>query len=130
VFIYNNGAISWNSKRQPTVAVSTSEAEYMAAASAVKEGLRLRKLFNSLDINMATVNIRCDNQSAIKLLKNPIFSVRSKHIDIAHHFARERVQSKEVVITYIYTTEMAADMMTKVLPVTKHEACCDMIGMA
>lgn len=130
VFIVNGGAVSWNSKRQPTVAVSTTEAEYMAAASAVKEGLWLRKLFYSLDIPQTTVNINCDNQSAIKLLKNPIFSVRSKHIDVAHHFARERVQRREVTFHYIPTTEMAADIMTKVLPLNKHDACCKMIGLA
>lgn len=130
VFTFNGGAISWTSKRQPTVAVSTTEAEYMSAASAVKEGLWLRKLFDSLDIKLPTVDITCDNQSAIKLLKNPIFSVRSKHIDVAHHFARERVQSKEVTFHYVSTTDMAADMFTKVLPVSKHEACCNMIGMA
>jgi hypothetical protein len=130
VFTFNGGAISWNSKRQPTVAVSTTEAEYMSAASAVKEGLWLRKLFVSLDINLPTVDIMCDNQSAIKLLKNPLFSARSKHIDVAHHFARERVQSREVTFHYVSTTDMAADIFTKVLPVSKHEACCKMIGMA
>jgi hypothetical protein len=101
----------------------------MSAASAVKEGLWLRKLCASLDIPVSTVEIKCDNQSAIKLMKNPIFSVRSKHIDVAHHFARERVQSKEVAFTYVSTTDMAADMMTKVVPVSKHEACCEMIGV-
>lgn len=130
VFINNGGAISWNSKRQPTVAVSTTEAEYMAAASATKEGLWLRKLFHSLDTPLTTIDINCDNQSAIKLLRNPIFSVRSKHIDVVHHFARERVQRKEVAFHYIPTSEMAADVMTKVLPASKHEVCCDMMGMA
>lgn len=129
LFVLNNGAISWNSKRQPTVAASTTEAEYMAAATAVKEALWLRKLCNSLDIPTTTVKIYCDNQSAIKLLRNPIFSVRSKHIDVAHHFARERVQSKEVEFTYVPTAEMAADIFTKVLPQSKHEACCSQLGL-
>jgi transposase InsO family protein len=128
-FSLNGGAVSWNSKRQPTVAASTTEAEYMAAAAAVKEALWLRKLCKSLDIPITTVKIMCDNQSAIKLLRNPIFSVRSKHIDIAHHFARERVQSKEVEFSYVPTTEMVADVLTKVLPQSKHEACCGMIGV-
>jgi hypothetical protein len=110
----SNGAISWNSKRQPTVAASTTEAEYMAAAAAVKEALWLRKLCESLDIPITTMKIMCDNQSAIKLLRNPIFSVRSKHIDVAHHFARERVQSKEVEFSYVPTTEMVADVLTNV----------------
>jgi hypothetical protein len=102
----------------------------MAAASATKEGLWLRKLFYSLDIPLTTIDINCDNQSAIKLLKNPIFSVRSKHINGVHHFARERVQRKEVTFHYIPTSDMAADFMTKVLPLSKHELCCDMMGMA
>jgi transposase InsO family protein len=129
LFVLSNGAISWNSKRQPTVAASTTEAEYMAAAAAVKEALWLRKLCESMDIPINPVKIHCDNQSAIKLLRNPIFSVRSKHIDVAHHFARERVQSKEVEFSYVPTTEMAADVLTKVLPQSKHAACCDMMGL-
>jgi hypothetical protein len=129
LFVLSNGAISWNSKRQPTVAASTTEAEYMAAAAAVKEALWLRKLCESLDIPITTVKIMCDNQSAIKLLRNPIFSVRSKHIDVAHHFARERVQSKEVEFSYVPTTEMVADVLTKVLSQSKHEACCVKMGL-
>jgi hypothetical protein len=129
VFTLNGGAISWSSKRQPTVAASTTEAEYMSAAAAVKEGLWLRKLLASMNIAVPTVHIFCDNQSTIKLLKNPIFSARSKHIDVAHHFARERVQSKEVTFHYVSTIEMAADMLTKVLPISKHLACCGMIGV-
>jgi hypothetical protein len=125
----NGGAISWSSKKQPTVAASTTEAEYMAAGSAVKEALWIRKLLESLSINMPTVDIHCDNQSAIKLLRNPIFSMRSKHIDVVHHFARERVLRNEVAFHYISTKEMLADMFTKALPPVLHEDCCTGIGM-
>jgi hypothetical protein len=127
VFTLNGGVISWSSKKQPTVAVSTTEAEYMAAAAAVKEGLWLRKLLTSLGLKGDVIHINCDNQSAIKLLKNPIFSARSKHIDIMHHFARERVLRREVAFHYISTQKMLADVMTKALPQSKHEECC--IGM-
>jgi hypothetical protein len=129
VYILAGGGISWSSKRQPTVAASTTEAEYMAAGAAVKEGLWLRKLLNSLHINLQEVNIYCDNQSAIKLLKNPIFSVRSKHIDVVHHFARERVLRKEVAFHYISTHKMPADVMTKALAQMKHEECCKAMGV-
>ena len=129
VFLMNGGAISWNSKRQPTVAASTTEAEYMAAAAAVKEGLWMRKLLSSLDIKLEMVNIKCDNQSAIKLLKNPIFSARSKHIDIIHHFARERVLRKEVAFQYVWTKEMIADIMTKPLAVEQHKELCRKMGI-
>lgn len=129
VFMMNGGAISWNSKRQPTVAASTTEAEYMAAAAAVKEGLWMRKLLESLKIKVDKINILCDNQSAIKLLKNPIFSVRSKHIDVIHHFARERVLRGDVVFNYVHTKKMLADVMTKALPAEQHEELCVQMGV-
>ena len=129
VFILNGGAISWSSKRQQTIAASTTEAEYMAAASAVKEALWLRKLLRDLEIEAETVTIMADNQSAIKLLKNPISSLRSKHIDVIHHFARERVMRGEVEFQYISTVEMIADVMTKALPTTKHVFCCAGMGV-
>ena len=129
VFIMNGGAVSWSSKRQPTVAASTTEAEYMAAAAAVKEGLWMRKLLDTLKIKMDVINIRCDNQSAIKLLKNPIFSARSKHIDVIHHFARERVLRKEVAFQYVPTKTMVADIFTKPMASEQHKELCKQMGV-
>jgi hypothetical protein len=129
VFILLSGAVSWQSKRQPTVAASTTEAEYMAAAAAIKEGLWLRKLLHDLQLGSGPVNIYADNQSAIKLLRNPIMTGRAKHIDVLHHFARERVLRKEVHVTYISTNLMLADVFTKVLPIAKHQYCCKGFGM-
>eukprot|EP00775_Hariotina_reticulata_P001034 gene1034-1371_t len=123
VFMYNGGAVSWQSKRQPTVAVSTAEAEYMAAAAAVKEGLWLSKLLTDLGKPTAVIEILADNQSAIKLLRNPISSFRSKHIDVIHHFARERVMRGEVKFSYISTANQLADVLTKALPTAKHSQC-------
>ena len=97
VFILNGGAVCWSSKRQPTVAASTTEAEYMASAFAVKEALWIRTLMINLDLDPGPVNIKADNQSAIKLLKNPVSSMRSKHIDVIYHFARERVARRDVI---------------------------------
>lgn len=129
VFMLNGGAISWQSKLQPTVAASTAEAEYMAAAAAVKEGLWLRKLLTDLGSSTTCVKILADNQSAIKLLRNPISSVRSKHIDIAHHFARERVMRKEVSFSYVSTSDQLADIFTKALPRMKFEECVAGMGV-
>jgi hypothetical protein len=129
VFILNGGAVTWQSRRQPTVAVSTTEAEYMAAASAVKEALWIRKLLDDIGIKTATIEIKGDNQSALKLLRNPISSMRSKHIDIVHHFARERVVRKEVNFTYVSTDKMLADVLTKPLSETKHKECCSGMGL-
>lgn len=129
VFKMNGGAISWSSRRQPTVAVSTTEAEYMGAAHAVKEALWWRKLLNDMSLNPGTVMIMADNQSSIKLLKNPVSSVRSKHIDVIYKFARERVARKEVQFEYVPTEDMIADIMTKALPEKKHVQCCMDMGM-
>ncbi|DBA77972.1 TPA: hypothetical protein ACH3X1_016821 [Trebouxia sp. C0004] len=91
VFTFCEAAISWSSKLQPTVAVATTEAEYMAAAQAVTEVVWLRKLMMEFGLQFGTMRIYSDNLGAIKLLKHPVASVKSKHIDVIHHFARERV---------------------------------------
>ena len=70
-----------------------------------------------------------DNQAALTLLKNPIASVRSKHIDIIYHFARERVARKEVKFDYCPTAKMIADIMTKALAEGKFVACCNGMGV-
>lgn len=101
----------------------------MAAAAAVKEALWLRKLMSALQQDPVTVTIKADNQSAIKLLKNPVFSMRSKHIDVIYHFARERVARKEVSFTYIQTDAMAADALTKPVSPIKFAFCRKAMGI-
>lgn len=130
VFLMGDGAVSWCSKLQPTVALSTAEAEYMAAASAVKEALWLRKLLCDFTLSSKQpVPILCDNQAALKLLVNPIVSSRSKHIDVLHHFARERVARGEVSFTYCPTDRMIADSLTKAVPEHKFLSCSSGMGL-
>ncbi|KAJ9534588.1 hypothetical protein QJQ45_022193 [Haematococcus lacustris] len=119
VFTLHGAAISWSSRLQPTVAMSTAEAEYMAASGAVKEAVWLRKLMQDLGLPGTCVNIMCDNQAALQLLNNPMASARSKHISVHHHFARERAVRGEVMFTYCSTSEMVADVMTKPLAAVK-----------
>lgn len=129
VFILNGGAISWSAKLQPTVAASTTEAEYIASASAIREALWLRKLFQDLDLDIDNILIKGDNQAALKLLKNPIVSTRSKHIDVIHHFARERMARNEVSFEYIPTASMVADALTKPVPLHKFTFCFTNMGL-
>jgi transposase InsO family protein len=129
VFTLGGGAISWSSKRQATVAASTTEAEYVAASSTVKEALWLRNLLANMGAACSTVQLKGDNQAALKLLRNPISSVRTKHIDIAHHFVRERVARNEVCFTYLSTDKMVADALTKALPQDKLKFCCLGMGL-
>ncbi len=128
-FVMNGGAISWSSKLQATVAASTVEAEYMAAAAAVKEALWLRKLLPELGIAAPCLKIKIDNQGAFKLLKHPITSARSKHIDVIHHFARERVTRGEVEFQFLRTEDMIADIFTKPVPIGKFKMCCAGLGL-
>ena len=124
VFFLHGGAITCLSKRQSTVAASTREAEYIAAAETTKEALWLHVLLRDLGVSISTMKIYADNQSAIKLLKNPVSSLRSKHIHVAYHFAQERVARKEIEFQYIKTDEMLAVMLTKAVSSGKLKMCC------
>jgi len=123
VFLMHGGVISWSSRLQPTVAMSTAEAEFISAAFAVKESLWLKKLLSELRVPCATMPIMCDNQGAIKLLKHAIASMRSKHIDVQYLFAREHVARGNVSFHYCSTESMIADCMTKPLPEKKFVFC-------
>ena len=101
----------------------------MAAAQAVKEGLWLKTLLKDFGISAGPIKIKCDSQGAIKLLKNPVASLRTKHIDVLHHFARERVARKEVAFEYCCTEAMVADSLTKPLSVKKFQFCCSGMGL-
>jgi hypothetical protein len=135
VFLSNGGAISWSSKLQDTVSTSTMEAEYIAAGAAVREALWLRKLRLDLQAIMGKdstdhpMHIATDSQSALAQLTNRLVNARSKHIDIVHHFARDRVARGEVAFSYVHTADQAADFLTKALTPEKFKACRAMIGM-
>jgi len=116
VFVLCGAAISWGSKLQPTVALSSSEAEYMAACYAVQEAVHLRLLLKSLGYEQQghTVIFE-DNQGCIYMSQNPVMHKRAKHIDIRYHFVRERVAQGVVKLEYIKTEDQLADLLTKPL---------------
>jgi len=102
VFKLVSGAITWGSLRQITVSLSTTEAEYIATCEAVKEALWLKQLLRDSGCQCdKAIVIKVDNQSAIKLIRNPEFHKRSKHIDIRYHFVREKYSSGDIEIEYV-----------------------------
>ena len=117
VFEVAGGVVSWSSKKQPTVALSTTEAEYMAASDATKEAIWLRTLLEDLGFTQVSATIlHGDNKGCIALSRNPIAHSRAKHIDIRHHFIRERIATSEIDLRYCSTKDMLADIFTKQLP--------------
>ena len=114
VFMLSGGAVSWCSKKQKCVALSTAEAEYIALSSAVQEIIWLRQLISELGSAPQTPTVIYeDNQAAIAMTKNPQFHGRAKHINIKHHFVREQVAKGNVQLQYCPTSEMTADILTK-----------------
>ena len=116
-FQVNGAAVSWRSKKQTCVALSTAEAEYVALSAATQEALWMRQLLTDLNVNIdKPVTIYEDNQSAIAMSKNHQFHGRSKHIDIKYHFVRDQVEKKTVTVLYCPTNSMLADLFTKGIP--------------
>ncbi|KAE8731263.1 hypothetical protein F3Y22_tig00002840pilonHSYRG00865 [Hibiscus syriacus] len=130
VFTLGGGPICWKSTVQSVVALSTTEAEYMAAAEAAKEALWLTGLVKELGVQQGGVQLLCDNQSAIHLAKNQVYRARTKHIDVRFHKIRELVASGEVLFQKVHTDENAADMFTKPVTTDKFKHCLDLLNVS
>ena len=127
----NGGCISWRSKKQRTVALSSTEAEYMALSEATQEAVWLKVFLCELG-EMAkdeAVKIYEDNQGSIALAKNPEFHKRTKHIDIRYHYVRELVEDKKVEVFYVSTDDNPADLFTKNLGRIKFLKFREMLGL-
>jgi len=129
VFTWNGAAISWGSKRQPTMSTSPAETEYVAAAAATREALWVRKLMVDLGQPAAPIEMAEDNPACISLIATPETTGRAKTIYIAHHMARERVAMGEVKFTYTPGAEVLADGMTKALPTPAFDTIRSRMGM-
>jgi hypothetical protein len=116
-FSLGSAAISWSSKKQPTVALSSTESEYRGATNATCEAIWLRSLLSDLGLPTSTAtSIFADNISSIKLASNHVFHARTKHIEVHYHFVREKVLVGVIDLLYIATAQQVADIFTKALP--------------
>ena len=130
-FMFAGGAVSWSSKKQRTVALSSTEAEYMAVTQAAKEATWFRRLLKEIKhfVDDTPTTIFEDNQGCIALAKNPAYHAKTKHIDIQHHFIREKVEDKEIDLVYCKTEDMIADMLTKPVTRDKLQKFCNGLGL-
>lgn len=127
IFLMNGGPVTWCSRKQTTVALSTTESEYMAASDAAKEILWIRQFLLDINEPQEYITLNIDNQSTIKLIHNPVFHKRSKHIDVRYNFIREKVESNLIRIKYVESSSQLADFLTKALPVCKFNCIRDKV---
>ncbi|UYV73987.1 hypothetical protein LAZ67_11001719 [Cordylochernes scorpioides] len=130
IFLLAGGPVTWTSQRQSVVALSTTEAEYIAASMASREAVWLKLLIKELTPNDNPVPLMIDNQSAIRLILNPEFHKRTKHVDVKFHFIREQHKMKIIKIFNCPTEEQLADLLTKALPATRFKRLFKDIGMS
>ena len=126
LFMLAGGPVSWSSRLQPTIAMSSTEAEYMALSAAAQEAIALRRLCADFRIDVSKpVIIYEDNKGAIAMSQNAGHYAKTKHVDIKHHFIREKVFNNDIDVIYLQTNDMLADTLTKGLPRRRfHDLLC------
>jgi hypothetical protein len=130
IFFLGGNPISWQSNKQKVVALSSCEAEYMAAAAAACQGIWLARLLTDMvGSESGASELWVDNQSAIALSKNPVFHDRSKHIDVRYHFIRECVEEGRIALKFITTEQQMADGLTKALGRVRFQELRKKIGI-
>ncbi|CAM8978405.1 unnamed protein product [Rhodiola kirilowii] len=112
-FFLGNNLVSWFSKKQNNIPLSTAEAEYIAAESCCTQMLWMKQMLEEYGVKQDVMTLYCDNMSAISISKNPVQHSRTKHIDIRHHFIRELVEKKIITLTHVSTEKLLADIFSK-----------------
>jgi hypothetical protein len=129
IILFNGSPIIWQSQRQSSVSLSTTESEYQASSECVKNLLWIQRLLKEIIHFDGVTELQMDNQSAIQLIKNPVYHKRSKHIDVRFHFIRERFEQGLFKLTYCPSAEQLADVFTKPLVKNKFLAARLAIGI-
>jgi hypothetical protein len=127
--MFGTCCISYRSKKQSIVAMSTAEAEYIALADCVKEVLWYFELLAEIGFRQNSIVVHCDNQSAIAIAKNPGQYERTKHISLKFHFVRDIVEKAVITLEYCPTKAMIADVLTKAIPREQFEALRFKLGI-
>lgn len=127
VFTLASAAVSWKSKKQTLVSLSSTEAEYISCSEAAREAIWLRRTYHEIVDGQSSTDkpsiqlLLSDSQGAICLATNPRFNDRTKHIDVKYHFVHDACTQGLIRLSYLSTTEMTADIMTKALPRDIHQ---------
>jgi hypothetical protein len=130
VFKMASAAVSWSSKKQPSVALSSTEGEYMASTHAAKEAIWTQRFLSDLGFSIPIpTTLLVDNQGAIALASNPAFHAHTKHIGVRHHFVCECVENNFISLEYVLTNDQVADTFTKALPFEKFDRFTRAMGL-
>lgn len=111
------------------MALSTTEAEYTAAAELVKDALRLKGMLSELGLKQESIPISCDSSNDLHLYRNPMYYEKTKHIDIKLHFIRHQVSKGVIKMEKVHTDDNPFDMLTKVVSMAKFKKCKDLAGI-
>lgn len=124
------GPICWMSKKQPTVALSSTEAEYRVLTSAAKEIIWCKLLFSEMGISLPTcIVIKTDNQGSMALAQNPVFHARTKHVEVEYDFIRDLIKSGKISLEYVATQDNPVDILTRALGRELHEKHVRRLGL-
>jgi hypothetical protein len=132
LFLANNGAVSWQSRKQGLIAMSTLEAEFIACSEASREAkwlLQLQKDIHGSQRDSPPLPINCDNQGALTLITTGIIKARTKHIEVCYHNSRDLHNRLIVNYSYVHTDENVADILTKALMKDKHTKFTKAMGL-
>ena len=128
-FLYGSCCISWECKKQTTVALSSTEAEYIALGEAAKEAVHMSSLLKELQHPQQIIRISSDNQSAQKIASNSAFHRRTKHIDVRHHYIRQLVEDKMISLAYVPTQQMPHKNIGESEGEVVFQWCSEFIGL-
>lgn len=130
MFLLSLGAVSWLSKKQPIVTLSTTEAEFVAAAGCASQAIWMRRVLEMFGQEQEECTIiHCVNSSTIKLSKNPVMHGRSKHIDVRFHFLRDLARDGVIELVHCGTHDQVADLMTKPLKLNDFRRFREKLGV-